>query len=202
MTPHLHPIHRLQKILKRKKIKTFLVTSIVNLRYLTGVECSAGCMIIAPQSAELFLDARYFSAASKHSIPGVRVTSLTMLRDRMKKLRRIHIEGDQVTLTMLSRWQARYKNTKFIQTSGLIEELRRSKSPSEIASIKHACAITLSILKKMPQLLKIGITERAVSRSIEELAQKLGAEAMAFETIVGFGAVSYTHLTLPTKRIV
>ncbi|MDD5055012.1 MAG: Xaa-Pro peptidase family protein [Candidatus Peribacteraceae bacterium] len=200
MLSRLYPIQRLQRILKRKKMRSFLVTSNVNLRYLTGVDCSAGCMVITPRYADLYLDPRYHAAASGRSIPGVRIERIDALRERLKNTGNIHIEGDLVTLTQLSRWKKRYKNTKFVQTSGLIEELRRSKSVSELSNVKRACSITLSILKMMPRLLKSGMSERELSMKIEALALKLGAESMAFPTIVGFGENTAFPHHHPTER--
>lgn len=195
-----HSLHRFQRILQSKKIRSFLVTSTINIRYLTGIQCSAGCMIVSPKSAELFLDPRYFSMASKRSLPGVDLKPAKNFRDVLKKLRRVFIEGDQVTVTQLSRWQRRYKNTKFVQTSGWVEELRRSKCAKELSSIKRACGITLSILKNLPELLSFGITERELAYKIEALALKLGAEGMAFATIVGFGENTASPHHHPTDR--
>ena len=92
-----------------------------------------------------------------------------------------------MTVGKLSLLKSRSKFTKFVQINGCIEGLRRKKSHDEIQKILRACRITKSVLRRVPGLLRLGMTENELQFAIDQECQMRGADGMAFPTIVGFG---------------
>ncbi len=179
-------------ILRLSKAKSLLVTDLKNIRYLSGMTMSAGCLLVLPRKMVLYADGRYAERA-RAVATGCTVKSPAELKEGLSELRSCAFEADQVTVARLERWEKTFKRTRFLPRSGVIEQFRRSKTADEVRSIKHACDITLSILSAVPRMLKPGVTEEAIAWSIAELARKKGAGGLAFETIVGFGE----HTALP-----
>ncbi|TSC79049.1 MAG: Xaa-Pro dipeptidase [Candidatus Peregrinibacteria bacterium Gr01-1014_25] len=62
--------------------------------------------------------------------------------------------------------------------------------------MKRARGLTKELLRRVPSALRVGMTERSLSWRIEQWARELGAERMAFDTIVGFGS----HTSMPHHR--
>jgi Xaa-Pro aminopeptidase len=174
-------------VLKNRRFSALLVTDRTNIRYLTGVAASAGLVLIVGSKIRLFVDGRYLHAAKKTAFPGIRVDSIECLPEKLKDFRRIGYESENVSVARLLNWKRKYKNTKFIHTQGLIENLRRVKRPGEIRKILGACRITRKILELIPGILKPGITELETALKITSLALGFGADGMAFDSIVAFG---------------
>jgi Xaa-Pro aminopeptidase len=119
-----------------------LVTNLTNIRYLTGVQASAGIALVLPKRIELFLDGRYHEAASRIVTLPVILRPVEELNETLRSLKRTAYECDDVTVARLLNWQRKFKNTKFVQTSGIVEEFRRTKQKEELECILRACSIT------------------------------------------------------------
>lgn len=188
------------QILKKACCRSFLVTDLTNILYLTGLSVSAGCILVMKKRYLLFLDSRYLEAAKKIESSILRICPLETLPKYLQKIGSVGIESQNVTLSRMAVWKKKFKNTKFVQTSGVIEEFRRSKSSEEIRFITRACSITKTVLRLIPTLLKTGITEKNLAWKIETECRKRGADSLAFESIVAFGehtAIPHHH---PTER--
>lgn len=179
-----------------------LISDLTNIRYLTGVKMTFGIMILDGRKRMLFVDSRYSEKAEKEAAHGITVLPIDELEQRMKQHKRIRFEAEDVSVARLARWKKKYHGTTFVPSAGVIEDMRRVKSADEIAAIRKACKITDQVLINVPKFLhKQSITERALAWEIEKLSRMLGAESMAFETIVGFGDHTARPHHSPTNRI-
>ncbi len=188
------------KILTLTKTPAFLVTNLVNILYLTGVRVSAGVVLVVKGKILLFVDSRYSEIASSTAYTGIIVRSIGDFSSIIRSIRKCAFEASDVTVARLERWKKQYKNTKFVQTLDLLEGFRREKKDYEINKILAACSRTKKVLKRIPSILKIGISEGSLAHTIEEISRKFGGEGMAFETIVAFGEHSSRPHHRPTDR--
>lgn len=177
-----------------------LVTNVANIRYLTGLDLSVGHLLLRPDRASLFVDGRYTEQAKTAELGALTVHPLTDFPLALAASRKVSCEYYDLTAERLLKVQKKYKNTKFVQLSDCILELRRSKMPHELRSIRRACTVTKKVLRMIPSLLRRGMTERELSRKIEAHALSLGAERMAFDTIVAFGENTSRPHHHPTDR--
>ncbi len=174
-------------LLRAAKVPALLITNTANIRYLTGIAVSSGCVLVLREGIRLFVDGRYLEAARASAWSGVRVHPIGDFPKIFRKLRRAGFEAEEVTVAKLSRWKRRYKNTKFVHKEGIVEEFRRKKALDELRWIHRACAVTRRILRKVPAFLKPGISELRLVHELSSLAYRFGSEGMAFDTIVAFG---------------
>lgn len=191
----MHPSSSLA-LLRGARLSAFLVTDLMAIRYLTGVEVSAGALLVLPRGYRLFVDGRYGEAAARSIRSGVRLCEREDLPAFLHKLRRCGCESETVTLAQWGRWKRQFKNTKFVQYSGIVGWFRRSKDPEERAAFRRAQRITRTMLRRIPPLLRAGITERMIVWKLTEWAQQLGADGLAFDPIVAFGS----HTSRPHHR--
>lgn len=94
---------------------------------------------------------------------------------------RIHV-GDYFSIKDLA------PNAEIISAAPIIYELRCIKSSVELQDLRNACKATIEILKTIPNIVKIGMSEREVQAKIEYEYMKLGKPS--FETIVASGPFS------------
>lgn len=180
--------------------EAFLVSYPPNLRYLTNVSIDSGVLLIRPRSQTLFVYALEEEYAKRHVHRGIRVRMMSDWMRSMQGVQSCGFESDRVLVSDLIYWTRKFKNTKFVRCMGIIERLRRQKSPKELQHIKHALAITEKLLSRVFSALKTFPTEEGLAWELTCLAHTLGAEGMAFPPIVAFGPHTSRPHHWPTNR--
>ena len=183
-------------ILDAAGTSAFLVTHLVNIRFLTGVDMSSALLLIEPKCMRLFTDGRYLETASRRVYRGIQVRDSAEIGEAMKRMRTCGIEDEGLSVERFRRWKSKFKNTKFVHTSGIIAEFRRSKDSKEIAAFRRAQRITREMIRRVPSLLKRPIREIDLAWQLQVWARELGAEGLSFDPIVAFG----THTSSPHHK--
>jgi len=176
-----------------RKLDALLVFHLPNVRYLTGFTGSNAVLLLHPDRAILFTDPRYRLQATQESDCAVRVAKGPLLvaavkASRRSKIRRLGFESARVD------WQA-IENVKehlslgasLEPVCGLVEDLRRVKSPAEIALIRHSVLTTSEAFRRAIRHARPGIPERDLAAELEYQMRLLGADRPAFETLVTSG---------------
>jgi Xaa-Pro aminopeptidase len=176
-----------------------VVTHLTNVRYLTGFTGSAALLVVGREGpAALVTDGRYEEqAAGELAAAGAQVevhVGRTLARqqelvvDRVGAAATVGLEADHVSWTDQRRYAASwFPEATLAPTTGLVEALRRSKDPGEVARIEAACAIADAALAEVLEQLDAGPTEAAFARALDDRMRDLGADGLSFETIVASG---------------
>ena len=91
-------------------------------------------------------------------------------------------------------------NTDFISAAPIIYKLRSVKSSEELKDLRNVCKATIELLEKIPDMTKVGMTEREVMAKLEYEYAKVGKPA--FPAIVGTGEHSADpHHNTSNKKI-
>nr|WP_116951556.1 Xaa-Pro peptidase family protein [Jiangella endophytica] len=196
------------------KIDAALVTSLVNVRYLTGLDSSnAALLLTSDGSAVLATDSRYSTAAKAVAEDvelvverGV-VTSLAARAAKAGGSLRLGVEEHAVTLELWDSVQAAIDaEPAVVETVHLgraVEQLRAVKDEDELALLAQACAISCRALEDLYAAGGFaGRTEKDIARDLEWRMFGHGADAVAFETIVATGPNSAIPHHRPTERVV
>ncbi|MBQ7603876.1 MAG: aminopeptidase P family protein [Clostridia bacterium] len=175
-----------------------LVTSELNQRYLTGLH-TEGYVVVGRDHAWLLTDFRYIEIAEKRASDEL---SVVLLESRKKTLPtlfaengfvNVGFEDDIVTCAELDRFRALFPEINFVKAGGIIEKIRRYKTPDEAENIVKAQRIAEKALDRLFSLMTPDMTEREVAIELDFGMRRLGAEGNAFETI----AVSGTASSMP-----
>ena len=174
-------IERLAALLE----EPLLVTSGVNVRYLTGLSSSNAAVLVDPDGdATLFTDFRYARKAS--ALEGIRFeqTARAVIGDLATRLagRTIGIEAH--VLTVASHEQLREGGVETISSTGTVERLRAIKEPEEIESMRAAAAISDRVFAALAEEQFTGRTEVELAWRVRELFHEHGSSELAFDTIV------------------
>ena len=176
--------------LNLKNGEGYLLTDTLYIRYFTNLVISEGYLLVGSEIA-LFTDARYFSAV-KEKLNGSDIKCLLYQGDfsikeeiERQNLSTLFLDYESTTLAE----NARYKNFKVKLKNGTarLQKLREIKTEQEISNIKRACEIIETVLSQVKNIIKLGVTEEEIAEYIKTQVVKMGAEDIAFETIVAFG---------------
>ena len=165
----------------------FLVTTPVNVQYLTGFQSTNAALLVEPDRARLFSDFRYAEAGKR--VPDVEfsVTKRNLfgwLADELSG--RLGFEADAVTYAAYQALEA--GGLDLLPRRGVVEELRAVKDDGELDVIRRAGRITSDAFARLAEEPFVGRTEKEVAWRLDSLYHELGADGPAFPTIVAAGA--------------
>lgn len=176
-----------------------LVTSPVNVRYLTGFTGSNGLAVVGPDRVHLHTDSRYRIQAEQECDGVDVIVAADVLTSAAGHDAPLALEAEHLTVAQHTRLvAARSGPTR--ATTGLVESLRSVKEACEIDAITRACAIATTALTHVLAQVRPGLTERDVATMLERSMIDLGADDRAFESIVAAGGNSAIPHHHPTDR--
>jgi Xaa-Pro aminopeptidase len=173
-----------------------LITSLVNIRYLTGFTGSAARLLVTPAELLFVTDGRYRDqAADQLAEAGVdariEVTNTEareVVAAAASGFGRVGLEAEAVTWAEQRRYDAEwFAEAEVVATEGLVDALRRVKDAGEVARIEAAAVIADHALAEVRHRLAEEPTEQEVALELDTVIRRLGAAGTSFETIVGSG---------------
>lgn len=189
---------RAQQALAGRGADAALITTAANVRYLSGlVSSNAAILLPAGGPGVLATDSRYAEAAAR-DCPDIELVTERLVDVALAGLavrsgwRRLAFEAQDLTVeryTALAATDA-YEGgapPELVPLGHLVEELRMIKDETEIELLARACAITSSAFEGLLGSIRPGQTEREYAVLLERAMVDLGAEALAFDTIVASG---------------
>jgi len=180
----------------------FLVTNPINVRYLCGYSGSNGILKICAQGATLYTDARYELQAEAECFDVDVCVSQDLYKAAFAQEAAEYcwFESAYVTVAISERLNSVAPKVKFSPSEISIEALRVIKDSSELALIQKACEISTAALGEVIAKVHAGQTERQVSVLLERTMIDMGADAIAFESIVASGPNSAIAHHQPADR--
>ena len=188
---------------------SLLVTDLVNARYLTGFTGSAAVVLVRPDDVVFVTDGRYgVQAAEELAEAGVVAEIEVHTRAKQAAViaagasgHRVAIEAASMTVSAWRDWAAALAHDP-VETSGLVERIRRPKDAAEIARIRAAAGIAAEAFAQVTSLLSPTDREVDIAVSIEAAMRRLGAQGPSFDTIVASGPNGALPHATPTDRAI
>jgi Xaa-Pro aminopeptidase len=187
-----------------------LVTSLPNVRYLTGFSGSSALLFVTPRDTVLVTDFRYKTQIAEEVGDLARISiepqSLwTGLWSELAQLAYIEVLGFesahllhrdfQRLLEAGARWQWR-------PTLDLVETLRERKDSDELALIEAANGVATRALERTVPQLRAGMSELAIAGILEKALRDEGSEGFPFPSIVASGPRSaLPHARSSARRV-
>ncbi|HEX2025000.1 MAG TPA: Xaa-Pro peptidase family protein [Actinomycetota bacterium] len=186
-------------------VDAFLVTGLVNVRYLTGFTGTNAQLLATPDGGILFTDPRY-DQQSRGEVPDLprriyRQDLPAAVAEACRDLgvSRLGFESGGISHRTWQRLEAS-SGVGLVPTEDEVERLRWTKDPDEISMLKAAQRITDEAFERVIGKLVEGITERQVGLELEVAMRQGGAERVGFDTIVAFGESAAEPHHHPTDR--
>lgn len=185
-----------REALGKADLDALLISSLPNIRYLTGFSGSNALLLVSSTECLLLTDFRYATqvvdevgdAATVRIEQSSLWAGLWQMLPAHPSIARVGFESMhllhrdfQRLLEQGSRWQWR-------PTLDIVDALRESKDAGEIALIEEAVRIAEAALHATLADLRPGLTEVSVAGMLERALREYGSEGFPFATIVASGA--------------
>jgi Xaa-Pro aminopeptidase len=204
-------IHAARRALAQEKIAgtgadAALITAAANVRYLSGlVSSNAAVLLPAEGPGVLATDSRYAETA-RQRCQDVELLVERQLEPALAKLaadrgwRKLAFEAQDVTVERLDALASVDGGPELVRLGRVVEEIRMVKDEAEIELLARACAITGEAFAQILGEIRPGRTERELAVLLERAMVDLGAEALAFDSIVASGPNGATPHHSPGQR--
>ena len=186
-------VEALAELREESGLQALLVTSLPNVRYLTGFTGSNGMLLVTLEEAMLFTDPRYEVQVSEETA----VTALVIhgplipavaARAAQLRLKRLGFEQSRISY---GEWRALGEalgaKVRLIGTSDVVETLRMVKSEAEIELIRQSMRIASDAYESVVSGLHPGVSELEIAAELDYRMRRAGADGPSFETIVAAG---------------
>jgi Xaa-Pro aminopeptidase len=207
--PEIHAARRrrAQQLVRDTDADAALITAGPNVRYLTGLASSNAALLLPADGdwALLATDSRYAGAAERDA------SDLDLLIERFiegrlateasrRGIRRLAFESHEMTVDRHGELAARLEGAATVPFGRKIEALRIVKDATELEKLQVACELSDAALAQVLPGIKAGDTERTVAFRLDAHMIALGAERIAFDTIVASGRNGAIPHHVPTDR--
>jgi Xaa-Pro aminopeptidase len=191
-------IHAARRALAQQKIAESgadgaLITIPANVRYLSGLVSSNMAILLSAEGPALLgTDFRYAETADR-DCPDLEIEIERELEPALVSLaagrgwRALAFEAHQMTVEAHAALAALPGAPALVPLGRVVEALRMIKDESEIELLASACALTDRAFAAVLDAIEPGRTERELAVMLERAMVDLGAEGLAFDTIVASG---------------
>jgi Xaa-Pro aminopeptidase len=185
---------RLVKLLGDEDVDVLLVSSLVNVRYMTGFTGSSGLALVGPQTRAFVTDFRYVEQAkdevdSSYDHRRAQQELLDEVADALPQ-QELRLGFDDANLTVRQHAKLREdlpERVELVKAGGLVERLRAVKDAEEIERIRIATGVADAALSKLLEQGLVGRTERDLATALEQAMVAQGASRPSFDSIVAAG---------------
>ncbi|MBA3816601.1 MAG: aminopeptidase P family protein [Parachlamydiaceae bacterium] len=197
---------KLQHALSLMSCDALVIDDAINIFYMTGLNLSAGKLLIHLRGAHLIVDTRYYEICKKGSpfpvLESEKHSLETVLASSEFDISSLGFDSDKTShKTFLSliniiekvninRLNLNASLLQLIPLDSPLKSLRSIKDTEEIALLREAAILGSQGFDFACSLLKEGITELEVAIALEIFWKQRGGRNVAFDPIIAFGANS------------
>jgi len=180
-----------------------------NIFYLSGYT-GEGLLLVIPGGSAVITDFRYVEAAQKqcpgfavHAIrAGVSHVQIAYELLQQAGITHLAIEDNVITVRAMRDMEKAMPGMNFVPLDFKPEQLRQVKDEDELSRIEHACDITCQAFEFICGFIAPGRTEREVQLALDYKMLQLGAQGLAFDTIVASGENGSLPHAVPGDRVI
>lgn len=201
---------RINRLLDRAALaegEGILVQKPSNMFYLSGYTGEG--LLLAGRGRKLIVtDSRYTEQAERqafgfevHTIKtGVSHFTLAAGLCANEKITHLRYEDDHVTVKDFASMQSALAGITFTSLNNLPEQMRVIKDEGELALMEKACAISCEAFDYILGYIKPGLSEKEIELALNFKMFELGAQALAFNSIVASGPNGSLPHAIPGDR--
>ena len=181
---------RIDRLLKKLPEKvSYLVNNPIDIYYLTGLDISAGSLVVGKNSF-LLVDGRYFEVCKNKSPVPVYLTKEGLIFELIEGSLWVDKESLSIGSFLNLEEKAKTKNITLRPVESQIKSLRMIKDTEEISLLREAARLGVEGFQFLKSLLKLEISEIEMASELEYFWRKKGGQGVAFEPIIAFGSNS------------
>ena len=194
--------------LKKNSVDAFLVTTPVNVTYLTSFTGDSSFYIGTARHSIIVSDTR-FEQQIKDECPTIEAhirghdkTTYEAAAAVLAKTgaRTIGVEGNRITLGELEQFKQLVPKANFVPLKGVIEAQRLIKDPSEAEKIREAVRVAERAFRMYAATIRETDTEKDMADALECYVRRSGALGTSFPPIVAVGERGALPHAPPTSK--
>lgn len=191
-------------------LDALLVTSLPNIRYLTGFSGSNALLVASAREVHLITDFRYQTQVAEESadVAAVRIeksslwSGLWSLLGAMPALSAVGFESAHLQHRDFQRLLEQGERWHWRPVTELVEELRVRKDAGEVSLIRTAGAMAMEALRETLDEVRVGMSELEVCGLLERALRRAGSDTHPFPPIIASGPRSaLPHARASTRAI-
>lgn len=202
---------KLQEMLRLGAQSAVVVHDPSNMFYLTEGYSGEGLVFISQDRRVIVTDFRYTEQA-EHQAPGFEVE----MTDRDRKadqvvaelvaalgITELRVETNYLSVDSFEALKAAVgEEVAFLPLAEAPQKLRQIKTPTEVLAIRKACDITSEAFAAILPRIREGMTEKELQVELDFTMFRLGADELAFSTIVASGENGSLPHAIPGSRTI
>lgn len=201
--PRTERLERVRALLDSLELDALLISRGALKRWLSGFVLLrgedpghgfAGTLVVTRDEQLILADSRYVEQAQVEA-PGWTLVRTTRRLDEeladlfpTRSIGRCGAEAEILSHAAWERIRGSAPAAGLVPVDQDLARLRILKDDDELAALSRACALTDACFEQLLPMIRPGITELELASQLEDLIRKADAEALAFDTIVLFGA--------------
>lgn len=210
MSHHARRLSLLVDGLTAAHLDGLLLTSLPNIRYLTGFSGTSAILFVSPRDTVLITDFRYQTQVADEVGGRARVViesqslwvGVWQQLAQHPSLAVVGFESAHLLHRDFQRLLEQGARYQWRPTVDLVETLRERKDGDEVALIAQAGEIATSALARTLEQVKPGMTELDVAGALEGALRSAGSEDFPFPTIVASGPRAALPHARSTRRTI
>jgi Xaa-Pro aminopeptidase len=190
-------LKKLINLLKKQDALPYLVSDLVNIRYLTGYTGTYAYLVVGLEESYFISDSRYEEyARSILSKPVEFVLQKDDFFDSLGKVlkrigaKKLHLEGNSTSLSAYREMTRRVRGVRLKPGGDEVSRIRMVKDDEELGLLRRAARITDACVDHVRQIIRPGISEWDIAVEIEHFYRTHGCHRSSFDSIVASGAGS------------
>ena len=200
---------RLTELLRLGVNTAAVIHDPANMFYLTEGYAGEGLVYLTAERKVIITDFRYTEAAEK-TAPGFEVVMTDTDHPHEKRLaelcghdqiRELRFESNYISVDDFEKLRTAVgEEISFVPLRKAPQTLRQVKTPAEIVIMRKAGAITSEAFEAVLPKIRPGMTETELRLELENTMYRLGAETLAFSTIIASGVNGSLPHAVPGPR--
>jgi len=180
-----------------------------NIFYLTEGYSGEGFLFISPRRRAVVTDFRYTEAVERQA-PGYEVVMTSKDRKpgrclaelcEAEGISEIRFESNYLPVDDYEHLREELgEEISFLPLKKAPQQLREIKTPTEIVTMRRAAAITSEAFEAVLSKIRPGMTEKELQVELNFILFRLGAEELAFDTIIASGENGSLPHAVPGSR--
>ena len=195
MTNYAQRRNRLRQLLLQADCQAMLITSVNNVRYLTGFTGDDSSLLVSQKEECIFSDPRYEiqlqqecpDLATHIRQPSELTWTVLCQQLKLRSYQSMVVESGSMTVEAFDSLQEQAGVGNLHKGVVRVETLREIKDAEEIQTISRAIDVAQRVFHCIKSQLTARMTEQDVANEIERLVRHLGGTGCSFPPIVAVG---------------
>lgn len=204
---------KLEQLLTRmeaEKIDGFFVSSIDNVRYLSGYTSDDAYLFITKSERFFITDPRYTEQAAAECpdytlinwrTPGNTIGDSAAYCAGKTGCKSVAFEGEVMSYAEYASLKEKVR-AELVPVAGWVEALRSVKTAEEIACLRAACDISCRAFERILEDIKVGVTEKELASRLSHYMVMEGADTQPYGNILISGARTSLLHGIPSAKAV